>query len=71
MLAFEVDDVQVGRCSGWSVVVTGEARIESDPVQRARLDAMLRAWVPGIKDTFIRIPLSVVTGRVVDGVPAA
>lgn len=67
VLAFEADDVRPATHSGWSVVVTGQAEVESDPSQQARLDARLHAWVPGFKDVFVRIPLTVVTGRQVDG----
>ncbi|GAB2687463.1 pyridoxamine 5'-phosphate oxidase family protein [Thalassiella azotivora] len=71
VLAFEADQVAAGGRGGWSVVVTGEARLESDDLERARLDALLTPWVPGIKDVFIRIPLTVVTGRRVVGRPVA
>lgn len=47
------------------------AVIESDPVQQARLDGMLQAWIPGPKDVFIRIPLSVVSGQRIQGLPLA
>jgi nitroimidazol reductase NimA-like FMN-containing flavoprotein (pyridoxamine 5'-phosphate oxidase superfamily) len=71
VLAFEVDQVDVASRLGWSVVVTGEALIETDPAQQARLGTRLQAWVPGPKDVFIRIPLSVVSGRRIQGLPLA
>lgn len=63
VLAFETDELDAVRRSGWSVVVTGEARIEADDAEQERLGGLLDAWVPGVKSVFIRIPLTVVTGR--------
>lgn len=63
VLAFEVDQLVPATRTGWSVVVTGHARRIDDPVEQQRLDAVLEAWVPGIKDVFIRIPFTVITGR--------
>ena len=70
LFAFEVDEVDDVARVGWSVVVTGEAEIITDEQDRQRLDAVLRAWVPGIKDVFIRIPMTIVTGRSIATVPA-
>ncbi|HEX5512521.1 MAG TPA: pyridoxamine 5'-phosphate oxidase family protein [Actinomycetales bacterium] len=67
VLAFETDDLNRATRSGWSVVVTGEAYVETDPDEQARLAELLEPWVPGMKAVFIRIPLTVVTGREVVG----
>lgn len=69
VLAFEADQVSAAARDGWSVVVTGEAQFETNMAAVERLDRLLRAWVPGLKDAFIRIPLHVVTGRRITGVP--
>ncbi len=50
---------------------TGEARIETDPAEQHRLEGLLQAWVPGLQDAFIRIPLQVVSGRQLQGIPMA
>ncbi len=71
MLALEADEVLVASRAGWSVVVTGEARIETDPLEQDRLDGLLQAWAPGLQDAFIRIPLQVVSGRQLQGIPMA
>jgi uncharacterized protein len=71
VLAFEADELNPRTRTGWSVVVTGEAEIEEDQDEMHRLGAVLQPWVPGIKDVFIRIPLTVVTGRRVLTLPAA
>ncbi len=67
VLAFETDELNASTRSGWSVVVTGEAYVETDPDEQARLTELLEPWVPGVKAVFIRIPLTVVTGREVVG----
>jgi nitroimidazol reductase NimA-like FMN-containing flavoprotein (pyridoxamine 5'-phosphate oxidase superfamily) len=71
VVAFEADEIQPCARGGWSVVVTGQAWIEPDPSERNRLAELLTPWVPGFKDVFIRIPLTVVTGRRVSGRPTA
>lgn len=63
VLTFEADEVHPGTRTGWSVVVTGHARLERNPDEQARIGADLQPWVPGIKESFIRIPLTMVTGR--------
>jgi len=67
VLAFETDDLNRSTRSGWSVVVTGEGYLETDPDEQARLAELLEPWVPGVKAVFIRIPLTVVSGREVVG----
>ncbi|HEU5332552.1 MAG TPA: pyridoxamine 5'-phosphate oxidase family protein [Actinocrinis sp.] len=64
VVAFQVDEVdRVGR-SGRSVIVTGVAQLVTDHAQlaQARADGPV-PWAAGAKDYFIRIPLTVVTGR--------
>lgn len=69
LFAFEVDEVDDVARAGWSVVITGEAELVTDARDRERLDAVLHAWVPGIKDVFVRIPMTIVTGRSIVTVP--
>ncbi|MFZ5869174.1 MAG: pyridoxamine 5'-phosphate oxidase family protein [Actinomycetota bacterium] len=63
VLSFQADVLNPTSKTGWSVVVTGHARIERDEAERERISRVLEPWVPGIKDVIIRIPLTVVTGR--------
>lgn len=63
VLAFEVDDIRPAQREAWSVVVTGQAVIESEPGQLRRLDGLLSAWAPGMRDAFVRIPMTMVSGR--------
>jgi uncharacterized protein len=63
VLTFQADVVNETSKTGWSVVVTGHARIEDDPTEQERISRVLDPWVPGIKDVIIRIPLTMVSGR--------
>jgi len=63
VVAFEADEVHPSERRGWSVVVTGQAELETDPSEQRRLAGLLTPWVPGSNDAFVRIPLTVVTGR--------
>lgn len=61
LIAFEVDDVTAERA--WSVVVKGTAhRLDAAAVAVARHEP-LWTWAPGVKDVFIRIRPTEVTGR--------
>jgi nitroimidazol reductase NimA-like FMN-containing flavoprotein (pyridoxamine 5'-phosphate oxidase superfamily) len=64
LVAFEVDDVDVGYEWGWSVLVRGRARHleDADEVERAR-HRLLRSWGPGDRRRFSAIPTTEVTGR--------
>lgn len=65
IVAFEVDDFDHERHSGWSVMVVGKASeitAGSDLEAAERLD--LRPWAVGIHQTrFIRIDTQIISGR--------
>ena len=64
IVAFEVDDVDTVRQSGWSVVVTGAATVVTDPVEHQRLSRTGPvSWVPAPQEVFIRIEPELITGR--------
>jgi nitroimidazol reductase NimA-like FMN-containing flavoprotein (pyridoxamine 5'-phosphate oxidase superfamily) len=63
VLAFQVDDIDPGTRSGWSVVVVGVAEVVDGAEDQARLRCVLEPWAPGNNDVYIRLPLKVVTGR--------
>ncbi|HEX4816626.1 MAG TPA: pyridoxamine 5'-phosphate oxidase family protein [Nonomuraea sp.] len=69
VVAFEADDLDGHERLGWSVIVTGVARLVTDPRETARLKAMLIPWVAGDMDQVIRIQPEIVTGFML--VPAA
>ncbi|MFM9632597.1 MULTISPECIES: pyridoxamine 5'-phosphate oxidase family protein [Streptomyces] len=64
VVAFETDEVDADRRSGWSVVVTGLATVVTDPVEHARLARTGPvSWVPAPQEVFVRIEPELVTGR--------
>lgn len=71
VLAFEIDELDPTSRTAWSVVVTGVAELVTDPVSRSRIHGMMAPWAPGHFDVFIRVPLTVVSGRrIVAAAPA-
>ncbi|MBD0741362.1 pyridoxamine 5'-phosphate oxidase family protein [Streptomyces sp. CBMA152] len=64
VVAFEADEVDAAAHSGWSVVVTGEATVVTDPAEHARLlRAGPRSWASAPHEVFVRIEPELVTGR--------
>ena len=63
-VAFEVDAIDEGTRTGWSVVVRGIMGDITDPSHLERLRALpLYPWAPGQKSRYVRVrPLSM-TGR--------
>jgi nitroimidazol reductase NimA-like FMN-containing flavoprotein (pyridoxamine 5'-phosphate oxidase superfamily) len=72
VVAFEVDDYDALRHTGWSVNVVGIARELTDPVQIALAQHLpIAQWGPGDRTHFVCIGLDVVSGRrIVHAAPA-
>jgi hypothetical protein len=67
VVAYEADTIDPDTHLGWSVVVTGVARLVVDSREVARYERLLRPWVDIPMDCVIRIEPSLVTGyRVVE-----
>jgi nitroimidazol reductase NimA-like FMN-containing flavoprotein (pyridoxamine 5'-phosphate oxidase superfamily) len=67
VVAYEADMIDTDTRTGWSVVVTGIARIVRDPQDSARYQRLLRSWVNDPADCVIRIRADIVSGfRLVD-----
>jgi hypothetical protein len=64
VVAYEADAIDPDTRVGWSVVVTGIARVVAEPVQAARYQHLLHAWVQTgpARDQVIRIRPDLVTG---------
>jgi nitroimidazol reductase NimA-like FMN-containing flavoprotein (pyridoxamine 5'-phosphate oxidase superfamily) len=63
-VCFEVDGIDPGAATGWSVLVKGRATEVDDPAERARLEALpLRFWGVGEKAHWVRIVADEVSGR--------
>lgn len=62
VVAFEVDHLDLE--GGWSVLVIGQSREETDPVRVAAMrEAGLVAGAPGSRDHLISIPIGHISGR--------
>jgi nitroimidazol reductase NimA-like FMN-containing flavoprotein (pyridoxamine 5'-phosphate oxidase superfamily) len=63
-VCFEVDDLDLGARTGWSVVVHGRARTLGTPAEIARVRALaLEYWAVGDKPNFVQITATSVSGR--------
>ena len=69
MVAFEVDDLDPDRQTGWSVVARGRAWAETDPIELARIRAECspRSWASGRRNVYLRIRWDRLSGRASDG----
>ena len=72
VVAFEVDEIDPVYHAGWSVMVTGMARELRTPDELERARALpLRPWAPGARDSYIAIPVQLVSGRRITAAVAA
>jgi hypothetical protein len=62
VVAYEADDIDPATHLGWSVVVTGYARLITDPRELDRYRALLRPWVTERTDHAVRIHPDLITG---------
>ncbi|WP_406446899.1 pyridoxamine 5'-phosphate oxidase family protein [Streptomyces sp. NBC_01613] len=62
VVAYEADSIDPNTHLGWSVVVTGYARLITDPDELARYRLMLRPWTNQAMDYAVRIHPALVTG---------
>ena len=64
-VALEVDDLDHHKRTGWSVIIYGRARAVAAPaevIDQWETDDLV-PWAPGIRDLFIQITPSRITGR--------
>jgi transcriptional regulator with XRE-family HTH domain len=63
-VSFDVDHLDDVLGEGWSVLLTGTARVISDPAELARLSVLgVEPWAGGKRDTWVRLTPRQVTGR--------
>ena len=62
VVAYEADEIDPRRRCGWSVVVTGTARMVTDSRQLARYEELLLPWARMAMDCVIRIEPQLVSG---------
>lgn len=64
VVAFQADNIDMVKRSGWSVTVVGHASVVGDITELVELSGTwLQPWVIGRRDNFIRIDTERVTGR--------
>lgn len=62
--AFEIDGIDPGSRTGWSVIIIGMAEEITSPSEVRRLDQLgLKSWAPGPKHHWMRIRAWTVSGR--------
>jgi nitroimidazol reductase NimA-like FMN-containing flavoprotein (pyridoxamine 5'-phosphate oxidase superfamily) len=62
-VAFEIDDIDLAKRQGWSVLIQGPAHHVAAAEQAAAVRAGVQALAPGERELFVRIVPSRVTGR--------
>ncbi|MFE7975519.1 pyridoxamine 5'-phosphate oxidase family protein [Streptomyces shenzhenensis] len=62
VVAYEADAIDPDTHLGWSVVVTGYARLVTDPDELARYRRLLHPWVARAMDHAVRIRPDLVSG---------
>jgi nitroimidazol reductase NimA-like FMN-containing flavoprotein (pyridoxamine 5'-phosphate oxidase superfamily) len=67
VVAFEADEIDLDSLEGWSVVVTGLARLVADEVEAARYRRLVQPWSDGEMEYVIRISVELVTGFRIGG----
>jgi len=63
VVSIEADDVDLIYRTGWSVLVTGVAKLVIDPAEIAWARARLQPWAPGPHEFLVKIPSTVISGR--------
>ncbi|MEU3824988.1 pyridoxamine 5'-phosphate oxidase family protein [Streptomyces sp. NPDC029080] len=68
VVAYEADAIDPDTRLGWSVVVTGYARLVTDPAELVRIRGLVEPWVPHRgTDQAVRIRPELVTGVLLTG----
>ena len=64
-IAFQVDELDVAREQGWSVLARGRAVVVTAPEEIAAIRAAWSGtpWADGVRSLYFRMPLTELTGR--------
>jgi nitroimidazol reductase NimA-like FMN-containing flavoprotein (pyridoxamine 5'-phosphate oxidase superfamily) len=62
-VAFEIDDIDLARRQGWSVLIQGPAHHVTEAERDAAVRAGVQPLAPGERELFVRIIPSRITGR--------
>lgn len=64
IVAFEVDEIDVIRHTGWSVLVTGMAREITDPTELDDVNRLpLDHWAPATSNRYVCVSMELMSGR--------
>ena len=67
-ISFEVDRIDDPLTEGWSVLLTGRARVITDDDEIAKVESLgVEPWALGERNTYFRLTPDVVTGRRIRG----
>jgi nitroimidazol reductase NimA-like FMN-containing flavoprotein (pyridoxamine 5'-phosphate oxidase superfamily) len=69
VVAFQADSIDPATRLGWSVVVTGQALLVTDPAEVERYERLLAPWLDASMDSVIRISCDIVAGYELVAVP--
>jgi len=62
VVCYEADDLDATRHTGWSVIVTGLARLVREPAAIERYEQALEPWIAGQMDHVISIETRLISG---------
>jgi len=63
-VSFDVDHIDDDRSEGWSVLLTGGARMVTDPAELRHVQALnVQPWAGGDRPAYVRLTPAQVTGR--------
>jgi nitroimidazol reductase NimA-like FMN-containing flavoprotein (pyridoxamine 5'-phosphate oxidase superfamily) len=62
VVCYEADDLDPARRTGWSVIVTGMARLVTDPAKADRYAAAIEPWIAGDLNQVVTIEPQIITG---------
>lgn len=71
VVAFEVDDIDTGTGTGWSVTVVGKAWILDEPEAADYRDGVIDSWAGGVRDDIVAITTTMLDGRRIRSRPSA
>jgi len=63
-VGFEVDQIDDAMSEGWSVIISGRARLVDDPEELERIAELgIEPWPGGRREAVIRIETGAISGR--------
>jgi nitroimidazol reductase NimA-like FMN-containing flavoprotein (pyridoxamine 5'-phosphate oxidase superfamily) len=62
-VAFEIDEIDMAGRQGWTVLIQGPAHHVSEAERESAVQAGVEPWAAGVREMFVRIVPSHVTGR--------